>query len=199
MNFKPNYLRGVLICLTLIIIFETGNFPTKLFAEFKKVYQELRLLQGEKSITIPSGDWIVCQLNENDNVYAGGILLGRKDQHLAIQDYKSDEIHSIPFESISMIYHGEAKRKLFYTWQWTKVGIFSGLAFGTFWTGWAVLSAQQDNDWRYVPIVALISYGCGESVAIPLGALIGFIHGLVKEGKAEQYFMHGENSWQFKI
>lgn len=194
MNNQKTLLISFLITAAAIGLLETGVIKfndLSIHAQEDLISNDLVLEMNGERVTIPAGDWVVAVDAWNPDNYAGGELVGVSADGIVIQEPGKDWEMNIPSDDIGILYHGEYKAVSKYVKQGIKFGGIASMGIGVL---IGASAAATEN-----PSAGLLYGLCGTIISgiylLPGGALVGFIRGMVAEGKAVEYII-GPNDWR---
>ncbi len=151
-----------------------------------------RYIVAKKRVTIPRGDWVVAVDSMGKNILASGNLVGWNGLTVTIKT-PNDIDKNILAHMIGNLYHGEARRLWYYTKSGMKRGGLFGLVVGLMWGSSTPVGGCGEPATRTEALILGPTWL--SMFTIPGGGLIGFLNGLIRDGKATKYII-GNGEWE---
>ena len=168
-------------------------FVMPLFAQ--EAVSGLTLEKNGEQVLIPLDEWVaVSTANDPGNMFHGNYL-GMTVDALRIQEKDESFERDIPIDEIGSIFRGKTKSTEEYVRDGIKLGGLVSVGIGGFIT--SIFLIDSGGDIEALPSMFLFG-GLWTVISgiftVPGGALLGFIHAQVAEGKAVEYVI-GDGEW----
>ena len=168
-------------------------FVMPLFAQ--EAVSGLTLEKNGEQVLIPLDEWVaVSTANDPGNMFHGNYL-GMTVDALRIQEKDESFERDIPIDEIGSIFRGKTKSTKEYVRDGIKFGRLVSLGIGGSVSLGFIIASGLDLE----ALPGILIFGGLWTVAsgiftVPGGALLGFIHAQVAEGKAVEYVI-GDGEW----
>ena len=155
----------------------------------------LTLEKDGEQVLIPLDEWVAVSIAYDPSNTVRGIYLGMTVDALRIQEKSESFERDLPIDEIGSIFRGKTKSTKEYVWGGIKLGGLVSLGIG----GAVSLSFIISSGLDLEALPGILIFGGFWTVAsgiftVPGGALLGFIHAQVAEGKAVEYVI-GDGEW----
>ena len=155
----------------------------------------LTLEKDGEQVLIPLGEWVAVSSAYDPSNTVRGIYLGMTVDALRIQEKSESFERDIPIDEIGSIFRGKTKSTKEYVRDGIKFGRLVSLGIGGSVSLTFIIASGLDLE----ALPGILIFGGFWTVAsgiftVPGGALLGFIHAQVAEGKAVEYVI-GDGEW----
>ena len=155
----------------------------------------LTLEKNGEQVLIPLGEWVAVSSAYDPSNMFRGIYLGMTVDALRIQEKGESFQREIPIDEIGSIFRGKTKSTKEYVRDGIKFGRLVSLGIGGSISLRFIIASGFDLE----ALPGIFIFGGLWTVAsgiftVPGGALLGFIHAQVAEGKAVEYVI-GDGEW----
>ena len=155
----------------------------------------LTLENDGEQVLIPLDEWVAVSSAYDPSNTVRGIYLGMTVDALRIQEKGESFETDIPIDEIGSIFRGKTKSTKEYVWGGIKLGGLVSLGIGG--PTAVIFFISSGLDLEALPSIFIFGglWTVASSVfTVPGGALLGFIHAQVAEGKAVEYVI-GDGEW----
>jgi hypothetical protein len=195
MNKIRTFLISGLATITLIItLVETGflNLESRPLIAQEDINGLILEKDGEQ-VLILLEEWIVVVSAYDPSNTVGGIYMGMAGDALRLKEKKLELERELPFNEIGSIFRGKTKSTRDYVFQGMKTAGIGAMGFGML----LGISAGRENGLSLGEnlLCGVIAGGYFSIIAVPAGALIGFMRGQVVKGNAVEYVI-GNGEWK---
>ena len=155
----------------------------------------LTLEKDGEQVLIPLDEWVAVSSAYDPSNMFRGIYLGMTVDALRIQAKGESFERDIPIDEIGSIFRGKTKSTKEYVWGGIKLGGLVSLGIGGSISLRFIIASGFDLE----ALPGIFIFGGVWTVpsgifTVPGGALLGFIHAQVAEGKAVEYVI-GDGEW----